>query len=337
MKKRIYLIVLLIIVLFNACEKHEMYEDGDFFYLKSEESKMPIWVKGNKASKTFILFLHGGPEGGSSQYYTIFPSHKEIEEHFAIVYWDQRMCGMSQGNPSMDDASLAQFTSDLDKVVTLINHRYDSPQIFLMGHSWGGALGTNYLLENQSRIKGWIEIDGGHSWTTANAISRNQTIQYAEDKVQNEDDIDFWNFALEWYHEHPTVGINDNAHYTFVGAANGYDYDSESDSLEIPFTELLFYSPISTAYFFVPYQFSFLDKGLDLQDRLNEITIPSLILWGRHDGVFPVSIATDTYEQLGTPEADKRLRIFEYSAHSPNYEEPKSFAKEVIDFIYENN
>ena len=329
--------IFLTIVLFmtlSACEKDEFLSDGDFFYLESKGAKMPIWVKGNKASKTFILFLHGGPEGGSSQYYTIFPSHKEIEEHFAIVYWDQRMCGMSQGNPSMKDATLEQFTEDLDKVVSLINHKYDEPEIFLMGHSWGGALGTNYLSENQAKISGWIEIDGGHSWTTANALSRDLTMDYAHEKIQENENTDFWQFALDWYGEHPVVGINDNAHYSFVSEANGYDFNPESDSLQIPFTDLLFFSPISTAYFFVPYQFSFLNQGLDLQDRLNEITIPTLICWGRHDGVFPVSLATDTYNQLGTPEVDKRLRIFESSAHSPNYEEPKAFANEVIDFIY---
>lgn len=333
MNKHIVLLTLLGLILLSSCKEHELLNNGDFFYLESVGARMPIWVKGNKASKTFILFLHGGPEGGSSQYYTIFPSHKEIEEHFAIAYWDQRMCGMSQGNPSMEDATLEQFTIDLDKVISIINNKYDEPEIFLMGHSWGGALGTNYLLENQSKVNGWIEIDGGHSWTTANALARDSTIDFAKQQILLNEDVDYWNFALDWYEEHPVVGINNNAHYTFVGAANGYDFNPESDSLEIPFTDLLFFSPISTAYFFVPYQFSFLDKGLDLQGRLKEITIPTLICWGRHDGVFPVSLAQDTYAQLGTPMADKKLRIFEHSAHSPNYEEPTAFANEVIDFI----
>ena len=334
MKNIIFFLAIFIFTMLISCNKDEFLTDGDFFYLESEGAKMPIWVKGNKASKTFLLFLHGGPEGGSSQYYTIFPSHREIEEHFAMVYWDQRMCGMSQGNPSMKDATLEQFTVDLDKVISIINHKYDEPEIFLMGHSWGGALGTNYLLENQSKVSGWIEVDGGHSWTTANALSRDITMDYAQNKIQKNEETDFWQFAVDWYEEHPVVGINDNAHYTFVGEANGYDFNLESDSLKIPFTDLLFFSPISTAYFFVPYQFSFLNQGLDLQNRLEEITIPTLICWGRHDGVFPVRIATDTYNQLGTPEENKRIRIFESSAHSPNYEEPKAFAKEVINFIY---
>ncbi len=333
MRQRIVFSLLVGILFLPGCGEEEFQVAGDFFYLESEEAIMPVWVKGNKASNTFIILLHGGPEGGSSQYYTVFPSHQKIEEHFAIVYWDQRMCGMSQGNPSMDDATLEQFTEDLDKLVSVINEKYDRPQLFLMGHSWGGALGTNYLLQHQAKIKGWIEVDGGHSWTAANALSRAATVQYAQQKVDAKEEADFWNFALDWYEEHPVVGINDNAHYSFVGAAHGYDYNPESDSLSVPFTDLLFFSPISTAYFFVPYHFSFLDKGLALQDRLPEITVPTLLCWGKHDGVFPLPIADDTYNRLGTPKEDKHLHVFEQSAHSPNYEQPTEFARTVIRFV----
>ncbi len=333
MKKLLTLSAALVFAALTGCTEEEFQVDGDFFYLKSAGAVMPVWVKGNKASKVFILFLHGGPEGGSSQYYTIFPSHKKIEEEYAIVYWDQRMCGMSQGNPSMEDATLEQFTTDLDKLVSLINQKYGQPQLFLMGHSWGGALGTNYLLRHQSKVKGWIEIDGGHSWTTANAISRDSVVQHARKKVEAKDKVDFWQTALDWYQDHPTVGINDNAHYSFVGAANGYDYNPESDSLAVPFTDLLFFSPISTAYFFVPYHFSFLDKGLDLQNRLGEINIPTLLCWGRHDGVYPLPIAYDTHRKLGTSAKDKYLHVFDSSAHSPNYEQPMEFANAVIDFV----
>ena len=331
-KSKISLLAVLLVLL-SGCKKEEFQEDGDFFYLESKEAIMPVWVKGNKASNKFIIMLHGGPDGGSSQYYTIFPSHKEIENEFAIVYWDQRMCGMSQGNPSMKDATLEQFTADLDKLVTLINHKYNSPSLYLMGHSWGGALCANYLLKHQSKIKAWIEVDGGHSWTTANSLSRSKMMDYAQERLAENVDKDYWQFALDWYTERPTVGINEDAHYSFVGEANGYDFNPESDSLAIPFTDLVFNSPISTAYFFAPYNFSFLDEGLDLQTEIFSITIPTLLCWGKHDKVFPVEIGYDTYNKLGTPVNDKYLKVFELSAHSPNYEEPKSFAKEVIEFM----
>jgi len=326
-------ILILLSFLQLACEEQEMFNEGDFFYLENNEAVMPVWVKGNKDSEVFIIMLHGGPDGGSSQYYTIFPSHQLIEESYAIVYWDQRMCGMSQGNPSMEGSTMEQFTDDLDQLVQLINVKYDQPSIFLMGHSWGGALGANYLVKHQSKIRGWIEIDGGHSWSTANALSREIMIGFAKKKIAEGKDQPFWDFALNWYQQNPIVGINDDAHYTFVAHANGYDYNPDSDSLAVPFTELLFHSPISTAYFFAPYNFQFLDQGLDLTDRLHQITVPTLLCWGRHDKVFPVVLAEQTYQYLGTPPQDKFLRIFEYSAHSPNYEEPQAFASTVINFI----
>ena len=78
-----YLCIILILLLLN-CKKKEFQTEGDFFYLNSVGAKMPVWVKGNKASGKYIIMLHGGPEGGSSQYYTIFPSHKKVEEHFSF-------------------------------------------------------------------------------------------------------------------------------------------------------------------------------------------------------------------------------------------------------------
>lgn len=316
-----------------GCTKSELQKEGDFFYLENKDAVMPVWVKGNKDAKKYIIMLHGGPEGGSAQYYTIFPSHRKIEERFAIVYWDQRMCGMSQGNPSMANATLEQFTEDLDKVVTLINKKYEKPEIFLMGHSWGGALGTNYLLQHQDRISGWIEIDGGHNWTEANAQSRDTMMVYARKMINANQDTQYWDFALNWYADHPVVGINENTHYTFVGKAKGYDFNPESDSLQVPFSELLFYSPISTAYFFAPYKFAFLNNGLNMQPHLGKITVPSLICWGRHDKVFPVSIGLDTYEKLGTSPSDKYIHLFDLSSHSPNYEQPIEFANQVIEFV----
>ena len=329
----ISLLVMLLSSMLLACEEHEMFHEGDFFYVENQAAIMPVWVKGNKDSKVFIILLHGGPDGGSSQYYTIFPSHKLIEESYAMVYWDQRMCGMSQGNPSMEDATMEQFTEDLDQLVQLINFKYDQPSIFLMGHSWGGALGTNYLLQHQSKIRGWIEVDGGHSWSRANVLSREMMLAYAIEKIAVGVDSSFWEFALRWYEQHPVVGINDDAHYTFVARAKGYDYNPESDSLPVPFTELLFHSPISTAYFFAPYNFQFLNQGLDMTHQLHQITVPTLICWGQHDKVFPMVLAEQTYQELGTPVQDKFLRVFDHSAHSPNYEEPKAFARAVTDFI----
>jgi pimeloyl-ACP methyl ester carboxylesterase len=68
-------------------------------------------------------------------------------------------------------------------------------------------------------------------------------------------------------------------------------------------------------------------------DQMFKITIPTLILWGQHDGILPVDLAQDAIDHLGTPTNDKSVYIFQNSAHSPNREEPTIFNEKMRSFI----
>src|SRR5690349_17685401 len=59
------------------------------------------------------------------------PFFGEIEKNFAMVYWNQRAAGESQGNVKPRQMNIAQFVEDTEKVVALINKLYDHPRIFL--------------------------------------------------------------------------------------------------------------------------------------------------------------------------------------------------------------
>ncbi|MNL88420.1 hypothetical protein D3C87_2181130 [compost metagenome] len=61
--------------------------------------------------------------------------------------------------------------------------------------------------------------------------------------------------------------------------------------------------------------------------------MPSLVLWGRHDGRLPVAMATTAFEGLGTPAASKSMKIFEHAAHEPHIDEPTAFADAVKGFV----
>ncbi len=67
-----------------------------------------------------------------------------------------------------------------------------------------------------------------------------------------------------------------------------------------------------------------------------KITVPSLILWGEHDGKVPVGLAQDAYDSLGTPASQKEIFIFSESAHSPNIEENSLFNEKVNEFVLKN-
>ena len=69
--------------------------------------------------------------------------------------------------------------------------------------------------------------------------------------------------------------------------------------------------------------------GIDLEDRLPEVTQPVLVLAGRHDRVCPAE-ASERMARL-LPRAE--LRVFEESAHMTFVEEPEGYVKVVRGFI----
>jgi 4,5:9,10-diseco-3-hydroxy-5,9,17-trioxoandrosta-1(10),2-diene-4-oate hydrolase len=63
--------------------------------------------------------------------------------------------------------------------------------------------------------------------------------------------------------------------------------------------------------------------------RLDAITQPTLITWGRHDALLPVANALTGAKQI----SNARLRVFENSAHAPMLEEPEAFNRTVLEFL----
>jgi pimeloyl-ACP methyl ester carboxylesterase len=296
---------------------------------------MPVWVRGNKHARVFILVLHGGPGSYVSEYIGM-PSFNRLEKEYAVVYWDQRASGDSQGNAKPESLTRDQFTQDLDKLVELIRYKYNLPALFLLGHSWGGALGSLYLLDSQrqSKIKGWIKVDGLYEGTLSYQLSRNFVMKYAQEQIDAGNQAGKWQKALQWYQDHPTLEFGEGPeHVKYVDEANGYYYKNNPDKG----SRGLFNSPragLAELYNsrYVTRHYSHLLGGLDLSGQLQAITLPTLVLWGKHDGILPVPLAQDYYSKLGTPAGQKSVVIFEESAHSPMAEEPARFADEVIRF-----
>jgi len=64
-------------------------------------------------------------------------------------------------------------------------------------------------------------------------------------------------------------------------------------------------------------------------DRLEEIEVPALVVWGAEDGILPVAHAHQAVERL--PNA--RLHVFEACGHVPNIERAEAFNVLVKDFL----
>ena len=158
------------------------------------------------------------------------------------------------------------------------------------------------------------------------------------EQIALENDVDYWESVIELVNNvSPEYNIND-----------AYKLNSEAFTAENKLQDSGFINSVSESDDNVAFKYnlltlfwtmyktqSILDDDLfdtyNYTDRLSEITIPSLVLWGKHDMVVPPLFAQEAFDNLGS--AEKELVIFENSGHSPMGNEPELFAEKVIQFI----
>jgi pimeloyl-ACP methyl ester carboxylesterase len=70
--------------------------------------------------------------------------------------------------------------------------------------------------------------------------------------------------------------------------------------------------------------------GYDIRHRLEEIEVPTLVVWGRNDRVVPVPAAISYRKRIGD---NAELVIFDHCGHVPQIERPERFNRVVQDFL----
>lgn len=111
--------------------------DGVTLYYEQEGSGIPC------------LFLHGGPGywSKSFQHFTSGTLGKEL----AMIYLDQRGCGRSE-IASDGNYSLERMLMDLEE----LRDHLQIEKWYIMGHSFGGLLATNYAYQYPEHVIGLI-------------------------------------------------------------------------------------------------------------------------------------------------------------------------------------
>ena len=99
---------------------------------------------GNPAGKP-VVFLHGGPGGGSS------PDHRRQfnPDKYKILVFDQRGCGRSTPYASLEHNTTWDLVEDLEKLRVEIA-KVDTWQVF--GGSWGSTLALAYAETHPERV-----------------------------------------------------------------------------------------------------------------------------------------------------------------------------------------
>lgn len=112
-----------------------------------------VWTKrvGNNPSAR-VLLLHGGP-GATHEYFEACDSYLPAAG-IEYYYYDQLGSAYSDQPDAPELWEVERFVEEVEQVRRALE--LDARNFFLLGHSWGGVLATEYALKYQRHLKGLI-------------------------------------------------------------------------------------------------------------------------------------------------------------------------------------
>ena len=104
-----------------------------------------------------LILLHGGPGASESPRFRHYNS--DLEQHYVIIYWDQRAADRSYSSKIPPGTmTIAQFVCDLGEVVEMTKRRFGKKKVVLLAHSWGTIQGTIYTYEHPENVAALVAL-----------------------------------------------------------------------------------------------------------------------------------------------------------------------------------
>jgi pimeloyl-ACP methyl ester carboxylesterase len=327
----------LLVLLLAGCSEERRY-----FIRTDDGAHLRVVERGPRDNDAVVIFLHGGPAGDVFDYTTgTAPPRLEQEARFAYV--DQRGMGASVKSGRHEDYDLARAGRDVEDVVEVLRLRYGpDTDLYLMGHSWGGSLGTVALLDTgiQDELTGWIEAAGCHDSLREPRYAEARMREVAAVEIEEDRNAEAWGEILEFldgFDEQADAFSEED-----LLRLNQYGYAAEA-----LVSERLAWEDQEPVRMWERYRngvrSSFADRSLryileTLYDdwlgfsptpRLGEITLPALYLYADYDFVCPVALGEDA----AAANPNGVLVTFEASGHSLMINETDKYVTEITDFL----
>jgi pimeloyl-ACP methyl ester carboxylesterase len=295
------------------------------------DTSQSIWIRGTNADNPALILLHGGPGTSES---ALFRHYDEpLEEHFLVVYWEQRGTGRSyHSDLPPQSMTVSQFVQDLDGVVELVRSRFKKNKVILLGHSWGTVLGTIYAAIHPEKVAVYVGVgqvaDMPRGEELSYEFARSQAIQRNDGTALRELDaigppphsVDAMLTSRKWVERFGG---------TFHGAlSTGRLIWAALRTAEANFVDLVKFGQgnrFSLTHLWPEF------SSINLDGRYRTFATPMVFMLGRDDQVVSSILAEQYFHEIRAP--FKQLVWFEQSAHNPPFEEPERFIRILIDDV----
>ncbi|HIY97633.1 MAG TPA: alpha/beta hydrolase [Candidatus Borkfalkia excrementigallinarum] len=295
-------------------------------------NRQNIRIRASREGLPVILFLHGGP--GVCDRHFVLENQSQIAENYTMVCWDQRGSGKSYSpDIKRQELSIEKYVDDAESLIDLLRGRFHADKVIVAGHSWGTVLGTKLAVRCPEKIAAYVAqgmfIDGSENELESYLFCVREAERTGNKKAVRQ--LSGIRPENGRYPSDKAMMIQRN----YLSKFGGGTYKKREGmfrSLLVPLLKSREYklSDISR----------YAKGGLYLSKVLwndvvavsfkdiTELKVPLIVTQGRHDYNTPSSIAENWYSRLQAP--FKKWVWFEESAHSPIFEEPEKWGKEVL-------
>jgi proline iminopeptidase len=255
-----------------------------------------------------VVLMHGGP---GLDHWSLRP-FRRLADRFTLVFYDHRCNGRSTGAP-LESMSWENLTADADE----LRQRLGFDRWAVLGHSFGGHVALEYALRYPHNLSHLVLLDTGGDgrWSQQNAAEVLAKRGYSPTKVA---------LVRRWF----------NGEFApreffpiFMRIGGAYSHG--------PFVRVVIEDVIHGGWRAKMRKETFifagrhLIKGWTVLDRLGGIEVPTLVMAGRDDFVFP----PECQDELVAGIRGARLRLIARAGHNPQDEQPAEVMEAVSEFI----
>jgi proline-specific peptidase len=271
-----------------------------------------LWYKiAGSGTATPLLTLHGGPGAGHDYLEPL----EALAQERPVIFYDQLGCGKSDKPNARPLWTIERFADEVDEVRDALGLEV----VHILGQSWGGWLGVEYLLRQPKGLRSFVLASTSASIPQfASECARligemapqHQEALKIHGGMGAYDHPDYQAAAMEFYKRHVCrlAEWPDCVNRTIRNLDGNQVYDTINGPNEFTtIGNLRYWNRISD---------------------LHQINVPVLITCGRFDELGPVCSQT-----LRDRIPNSELVIFENSAHLAHVEEPDIYCQTVSAFL----
>jgi pimeloyl-ACP methyl ester carboxylesterase len=303
--------------------------------LKLGGVEQSVLIRGRSVANPVLLFLHGGPgtsELGMLRVHNI----PALEAHFTVVVWDQRGAGKSYAALKPESGmNVEQLIADTHELTLLLCARFQQPKLYLVGHSWGSALGVLTVARHPELYYAFVGVGQVVNVLEGERISYEYTLAQAERAHDSKSVASLKQIGPPPYpgELRPKLTTQRRILAKYGGEVHGsrrggmptlldcmvkcseYSWRDRIDVFRGVFAGMRLLWPQI--------------MSIDLMAQAPVLKVPVYFLEGRHDYEAPASLAERYFQALEAPR--KALVWFENSAHFVNTEQPEAFNRFFIE------